>query len=186
LRRIALEPVSLGHAVLSDDTLCGNNVKRRLHAVNNIHKVVLDLAVELKGLRELHDFFSDASFHACGNGAISVFLEEKSFDGLEDLGHVAHDLVGGVTVRQDIKQVSSSDEIESGESTSFAIHEVIKSFLAQCELILDILESLENIVLVAEDYSNLLCFSVLKDNLDFFVDANEFLRLLREFLLHFL
>lgn len=53
-------------------------------------------------------------------------------------------------------------------------------------MILDILKSLKNVALVAEDNSYLLSLSVLKDNLDLFVYADEFLRLLREFLLHFL
>lgn len=172
--------------MLSNDTLRSNDVKRALHAVDNIHEVVLDLAVELEGLGELNDFFSDASLHAGGNGTVTVFLEEEGFDGLENLGHVAHDLAGGVTIGQDIEQVSCGDEVESGEGTSLAVHEIVKGLLAKGELVLHILKSLQDVTLVAEDDSDLLLLAILKDYLDFLVNADEFLGLLGEFLLHFL
>ena len=40
--------------------------------------------------------------------------------------------------------------------------------------------------MVAEDDSDLLLLAILKDDLDFLVNADEFLGLLGEFLLHFL
>ena len=57
----------------------------------------------------------------------STINEFELVNGLEDLRHVNHNLLGSITVGQNIEQIVLSDEIESWESTTLGIHEVEQS-----------------------------------------------------------
>ena len=59
----------------------------------------------------------------------SAVDEFKLINGLEDLGHVNHNLPGSITVGQNIEEIILSDEIESREGTTFGVHEVEQGLL---------------------------------------------------------
>jgi len=84
-----------------------------------------------------------------------------------------HDLAGVVTIGQNIKQVSSGDEVETRELCLLGCHEIVQGLLANFEFFLDSREILFKSADVAELQSVLYFFSLLEEVSDFRVDANE-------------
>jgi len=97
-----------------------------------------------------------------------------------------HDLCWLITVGKDIKKVCWRHEIESWESSSLGIHKLIKGLFTNSQVLLNLLETWQDVWLDAEIKSFLVLESISKDGLHVLVDSNEFDRLLWQFLLHLL
>jgi hypothetical protein len=75
--------------------------------------------------------------------------------------------------------------METRESSTLAFHEIVKGLLANAEILFNLIESGVNPVLIAVGEGVFLLNGVSEDALDLLIDANEFLGLVGEFLLHF-
>lgn len=120
LSAIILKPVLL---ILLGEALEGvgrDGLDRKSHCVDDVLEVVLDFAFELELCGELNVLDSDGGLDTDGRGALilTVLLEFESFDSLENLGHVDHDLAWVVTVGKDVQKIVLSDEVETREGTS--------------------------------------------------------------------
>jgi hypothetical protein len=98
---------------------------------------------------------------------------------------VDHDLLRVVTIGENIKEISRGNEIESRESSSLAVHEVVKGLFTKGELLLYFFKSVDDAFLSTENESLLLSLTILKDSLDFLVNVYEFLTHFGEFFLDF-
>ena len=97
-----------------------------------------------------------------------------------------HDLHWGVTVGKDIKKIGWGDEIESWESHSLGVHELVKCFLANCQFSLNLLESWENGFLGTETQAFLVLETICEDVSNLLIDINELDRFLWKLFLYFL
>ena len=97
-----------------------------------------------------------------------------------------HDLHWGVTVGKDIKKIGWRDEIESWESHSLGVHELVKSFLTNGQFSLNLLESWKNGFLGTETQAFLVLETICEDVSNLLIDINELDRFLWKLFLYFL
>ena len=153
------------------------------HSVDHIIKVVLDFAHQTQRFGERDRLNTDARDHRSGIEFALDLLKLKSVNRLENLWHVNLNFCWVVTIRQNVKQGRSSDEEESWEFFLLARHEIVQGFLANCQLFLNNLKCIVDVVLVAEGKSHLYFVGIDKNVTHLGVDGNELLALLGQLLL---
>ena len=96
------------------------------------------------------------------------------------------DLLGGVSVGQDVEQVGHGHEIESGEGDSLLVQKGVQGLLTDFELLLDQLEFLEHAVLRTEVQDVHDVDSALHDFLHVDIDLDELPRFVGQLFLDLL
>jgi hypothetical protein len=179
---ISLEPLSsfeiwgcLGLERGSGDISEGSH-----HHVHDVLHVDFNFSEQFEWLRKFDWIFaSDAGFHVFSSGSFGATVgKSECFDGLEDFTHVSVNLGRGVTITENIKEITDGYEIESGEGTTLAVQEFVQGFFTDLELFLNIVESFEHAWNRAEFLTIFLFFTGLHDIFHVFVDADELFALL--------
>ena len=94
----------------------------------------------LKGVHRLHVSKKDACLDVFSLG---ILLELQFGHAVEQLGQVAHHDLGLVSVGEDIEQISRRDEVEAREGESLRLEVLSECLLAQRQLTLDGLQTIE-------------------------------------------
>jgi len=149
LGRVTLDPFFFFDLTQLNKRLTSDLFKRGAHCVNDILHVGLDFAQKLEHCGKLNVLRTDVSVHTNGDRADTLVFKLEVLDSLENLGHVDLDLLGGTTVGQNIKQISWGNEVETGEGSTLALHELVKGLLANAEISLNLFEGREYPILVA-------------------------------------
>lgn len=84
-------------------------------------QIKFNLSDKFKFLGQGNVLYADTWFHWEDSGTISTFLKFQKVNGLEDFRHVLVDFRWAVTIRQNVKQVTDWNEVESWEGFSFWI-----------------------------------------------------------------
>ena len=97
---VILKPVSLLFLSEAFERVGSNVFNRTSHRVNDILEIVLDFSFEFKFVREGDVLLADRRVNTAGIRAFTArVLKFKLINGLEDLRHVDHNLLGGRTIR---------------------------------------------------------------------------------------
>lgn len=185
LRRVVVDPGDLVDLVTVYTGLTSLVTEGASHDVDDILHVDLDLSLQFKGVREVHDFLAHTGVHLSGVGAFTIGDQGQVLDGLEDLGGVFVDLFGVISVGQDVEEIILGYEIKTGEESSLSIQEVVQGLLANLQLTLDLVQTVGDASLGAVFESVFDSDSLSHDIFHVFVDAHELLRFSGEFFLDF-
>jgi len=98
LRAIEFEPLSTLVRAIFLKRGTSNLLERATHDINDILEVDFDFTEKLKRLSELNVLNSNTGFHTNSSRANLARFKLKSFNSLENLRHVRHNLGGNVTV----------------------------------------------------------------------------------------